>query len=87
MLMNERLFPDPDTFRPERWLDDPQAPDGIQQFTHYLTIFERGTYILELYIGVATLIRRHELQLVDTTVRDVIFYAENTILSPSPGIL
>ncbi|KAK3312515.1 cytochrome P450 [Apodospora peruviana] len=93
MLMNERLFPDPETFRPERWRDDPRAPDGIRPLTHYLTIFGRGTRMClglnlaysELYIGFATLIRRHELRLVDTTVRDVVFYAENTILSPSPG--
>ncbi|KAM7207241.1 cytochrome P450 monooxygenase sdnE [Naviculisporaceae sp. PSN 640] len=93
MLMNENLFPEPGTFRPERWLDDPRAPDGIHPLTHYLTVFGRGTRMClglnlaysELYIGFATLIRRHDLQLVDTTLRDVAFYAENTILSPTPG--
>lgn len=93
MLMNERVFPDPSTFRPERWLDDPRGPDGIHPLTHYLTVFGRGTRMClglnlaysELYIGFATLVRRHHLKLVKTTVRDVAFYAENTILSPWPG--
>ncbi|ROW15478.1 hypothetical protein VPNG_02255 [Cytospora leucostoma] len=93
MLMNERAFPDPTTFRPERWLDDPRGPDGFRPLTHYLTVFGRGTRMClglnlaysELYIGFATLIRRHKLRLVGTSVRDVAFYAENTILSPWPG--
>ncbi|KAF3801981.1 Cytochrome P450 monooxygenase sdnE [Colletotrichum gloeosporioides] len=93
MLMNETVFPDPTVFRPERWLDDPRGPDGIHPLTHYMTVFGRGTRMClglnlaysELYIGFATLIRRHKLRLVDTSVRDVAFYAENTILSPWPG--
>ncbi|KAK1997960.1 putative cytochrome P450 [Colletotrichum falcatum] len=93
MLMNESVFPDPTVFRPERWLNDPRGPEGRHPLTHYLTVFGRGTRMClgsnlaysELYIGFATLIRRHKLRLVDTTVRDVAFYAENTILSPWPG--
>lgn len=93
MLMNERVFPEPTAFRPERWLGDPRGPDGIHPLTHYMTVFGRGTRMClglnlaysELYIGFATLIRRHKLRLVDTSVRDVAFYAENTILSPWPG--
>ncbi|KAK2028120.1 cytochrome P450 [Colletotrichum zoysiae] len=93
MLMNERVFPDPTTFTPERWLGDPRGPDGKHPLTHYLTVFGRGTRMClglnlaysELYIGFATLIRRHKLRLVETTVRDVAFYAENTISSPWPG--
>ncbi|KAI8314310.1 Cytochrome P450 monooxygenase [Colletotrichum sp. SAR11_59] len=93
MLMNENVFPDPAAFRPERWLDDPRGPDDIHPLTHYMTVFGRGTRMClglnlaysELYIGFATLISRHKLRLVDTSVRDVAFYAENTILSPWPG--
>lgn len=93
MLMNEDVFPDPTSFQPERWLDDPRGPDGIQPLTYYLTVFGRGTRMClgmnlayaELYIGFATLIRRHKLRSVDTTVRDAAFYAENTILFPWPG--
>ncbi|PYI21619.1 hypothetical protein BO99DRAFT_430718 [Aspergillus violaceofuscus CBS 115571] len=79
--------------QPERWLHDPRGPDGLHPLTHYLTVFGRGTRMClglnlayaELYIGFATLIRRHRLRLVGTTVRDVAFYAENTILSPWTG--
>ncbi|KAI8262666.1 Cytochrome P450 monooxygenase [Colletotrichum sp. SAR11_239] len=59
MLMNERVFPDPTAFRPERWLGDPRGPDGIHPLTHYMTVFGRGTRMClglnlaysELYIG------------------------------------
>ncbi|KAI8283967.1 Sphingolipid C9-methyltransferase 2 [Colletotrichum sp. SAR11_57] len=75
MLMNERVFPDSTAFRPERWLGDPRGPDGIHPLTHYMTVFGRGTRMClglnpaysELYIGFATLIRRHKLRLVDTS--------------------
>ncbi|TDZ40459.1 Cytochrome P450 monooxygenase sdnE [Colletotrichum spinosum] len=93
MLTNDGVFPDPNSFKPERWLGDPRGPDGIHPLAHYLTVFGRGTRMClglnlaysELYIGFATLIRRHNLRLVETTVRTVAFYAENTILSPWPG--
>ena len=93
MHMDDRVFESPEIFRPERWLGNPRGPDGVKPLTNYLTIFGRGSRMClglnlaysELYIGFATLFRRHELELFETTPRDVEFYSENTILSPWPG--
>lgn len=93
MHMNPSAYPDPTIFRPERWLGNPKGPDGVKPLTHYLTPFARGTRMCtglnlayaEIFIGLATLFRKHEFELFETTRRDVDFYAENLKASPWPG--
>ncbi|CAI7572843.1 unnamed protein product [Penicillium viridicatum] len=93
MHMNEELYPDPTAFRPERWLGNPRAPHGEKPLTHYLTPFAKGTRMCtgfnlayaEIFIGIATVFRRHEFELFETSRRDVDFYAENLKASPWPG--
>lgn len=93
MHTNERVFPEPSLFRPERWLGDPKGPDGIKPLTSYLTTFGRGTRMClglnlahaEIFIGLATLFRRHELELFETTRRDVDFHTEYLKAAPWPG--
>ncbi|KAJ5956777.1 cytochrome p450 protein [Penicillium viridicatum] len=93
MHMNEDLYPDPTAFRPERWLGNPRAPHGEKPLTHYLTPFAKGTRMCtgfnlayaEIFIGIATVFRRHEFELFETSRRDVDFYAENLKASPWPG--
>ncbi|KAI1111785.1 cytochrome P450 [Nemania sp. NC0429] len=93
MHTNTQVFPEPDVFRPERWLGDAKGPDGVKPLTNYLTTFGRGTRMClglnlahaEIYIGLATLFRRHELELFETTRRDVEFHTEYLKAAPWPG--
>lgn len=89
MLMHERFFSDPATFRPECWLYDPRGPDVISPPTHYLTVCGRG---IRMCLGLPSCTSASPrwsgaiiANLVGTTVRDVTFYADKIILSPWAG--
>lgn len=68
------VFPDPDTFDPSRWLDP-----GSAYLDKYMTSFYRGTRqcigkdvaFCELYTFLANLFRRFELEIWDTTDKDM----------------
>jgi cytochrome P450 len=38
---DEEIFPDSDSFIPERWFDDPHTSDGTP-LEHYMVAFGRG---------------------------------------------
>lgn len=90
MHSNADIFPEPFAFHPERWLGDPKGPNGRQPLSNYLCSFGGGSRIciamhlayMELYVGLATLFRRHELHLSDTNRSDVDFALE--MLAPMP---
>lgn len=90
MHLNSDVFPDPFSFRPERWLDNAKAPDGRQPLTNYLTSFGGGSRIcvamhlayLEVYVALAVLFRRHKLQLFETGRSDVEFALD--MVAPMP---
>ncbi|KAF2685008.1 cytochrome protein [Lentithecium fluviatile CBS 122367] len=90
MHTNPHIFPDPFVFRPERWLHDPKGPDGRRPLTNYLTTFGAGSRIciamhlayMELFVTLATVLRRHEFQLFETDRSDVEFALE--MLAPMP---
>ncbi|EED22467.1 flavonoid 3-hydroxylase, putative [Talaromyces stipitatus ATCC 10500] len=82
VMHDKKYFPDPDTFRPRRWLE--KREDGVQLEKYYVP-FGRGTRMCvgqhfaqaEIYLVMAAIFRRFNLQLVDTdfkrdieTVRD-----------------
>ncbi|KAK8047900.1 cytochrome P450 [Apiospora saccharicola] len=87
---DERIFPDPLEFRPERWLGDPMGPDGIHPLSHYLVSFSRGARgclgmdlaVMEVYVGLATIFRRHNMRLFETTRADVDFAID--LVKPVP---
>lgn len=72
-LRDPSVFPDPDTFKPSRWLGDACAPSG-KPLSRYMTVFGRGPRmclgmnfaIASIYIGLATVFRRVELELYAT---------------------
>lgn len=75
---DENLFPYSFMFRPERWLHEPKAPDG-SYLSRYMVSFGRGTRsclgialaYAEMYIALATVFRRCEFDLLQTT-RDAV---------------
>ena len=97
---DEDLFPDSSAFRPERWLGvngtalSAKAPDG-KPLTRYMFAFGKGTRscvgfqlaYAELYIGLATLFRRFELELFDTTRDAVDCWMDRFVPRPKPGTL
>ncbi|ETS73447.1 hypothetical protein PFICI_15052 [Pestalotiopsis fici W106-1] len=93
MHMNEKIFPDPSEFKPERWLDDPKAPDSLKPLSKYLVSFSRGSRgcvgknlaMMELHVALATLFRRHELELYETTKEDVEFAVDLVKPAPKPS--
>lgn len=90
MHTNPTVFPDPQAFKPERWLGEPKGPDGVHQLSNYLVPFGRGSRVclgmplayMELYVALATLFRRHELQLFETERADADFVLD--IVMPMP---
>jgi cytochrome P450 len=93
MHTNAEVFPEPLVFRPERWLGNPKGPNGRQPLTNYLTTFGAGSRIcvamhlayMELFVGLAVLWRRHELQLFETDVSDVEFALDMVASMPHRG--
>ncbi|PYI27674.1 cytochrome P450 [Aspergillus indologenus CBS 114.80] len=76
MHRNPSLFPDPERFDPERWLN---GSEQDRRLNRYLTPFTRGSRIclginmayVELYLALAHLVRRFDWELHETTPEDV----------------
>lgn len=74
MHENPTIFPNPREFRPERWLNQ----EGVR-LERYLVPFSRGTRACiglnlayaEMYMALATLFRRFDLELFETSRADV----------------
>ncbi|KAJ4249831.1 hypothetical protein NW762_012174 [Fusarium torreyae] len=72
------VFPDPDKYDPERWMD----PDRARHLEKYLTTFSRGNrscigkYLAycEVYVTVGQIFRRFDdLRILDTTDKDMVY--------------
>ena len=87
-----RVFPDPTVFKPERWLGHPTSPSG-RPLGRYVVSFGRGPRMClgqhfawaELYIGLASLFRRVELELFETGRDAVDMAAEHFVATPRKG--
>jgi len=72
---NPALFPEPTVFRPERWLEE----NAKERLSRYLVNFSKGTRMClgmnlayaEIYLTLAAVFRRFDLELFETTREDV----------------
>lgn len=84
MHLNEEVFPDSYSYKPERWLCNPKGPDGVKQLSRYMVAFGRGARMClgmqmaycELYLMLATMLRRLKFELFETDRSDVDFYVD-----------
>ena len=89
----ESVFPDSYSFKPERWLDNPKGPDGVKQLSRYMVAFSRGNRMclgmqmayLEMFVTIATMFRRFEMELFQTDRRNVDFYRDFVTAQVKPG--
>ncbi|VUC27941.1 unnamed protein product [Clonostachys rosea] len=92
MHNNENIFPNCQTFKPERWLNNPTGPDGTTPLGHYMVAFSGGTRMCiginlayaEIYIGLATMFRRHRFKLHETDKTDIEFAID--MITPQPKL-
>jgi len=74
---NPAIFPEPKEFRPDRWLKG--GDSSKERLSKYLVNFSKGTRMClgmnlayaEIYLTLAALFRRFELELFETTREDV----------------
>ncbi|KAL5363701.1 cytochrome P450 [Aspergillus floccosus] len=89
---NKDIFPDPTEFRPDRWMGE-----STRELEKYLVPFGSGSRmcigqnlsIAEQVLTIATLFRNYELELYETTSKDVVMASSCMISLPgseSPGI-
>jgi cytochrome P450 len=75
---DEAIFPNSREYIPERWLDNPVAPDGLP-LERYLVCFGRGTRSClginlawtELYLILGMMFRRYKFELHEPSLDDV----------------
>lgn len=86
------LYPEPYEFRPERWESGAKAPDG-KPLKNYLVTFGKGTRhclgmhlaYADLYIGLASFVRRFDCGLFETNRDAVDPYMDCFLPRPKPG--
>lgn len=94
---NPSIFPSPQAFIPERWLDNSAGPTGSdnapKRLDRYLVPFSKGTRaclgmnlaLAELYMTLASVFRRFEMELWETTwERDI--ETKYDFITPSPSL-
>ena len=93
MHHHEEIFPDSYAYKPERWLGNPKGPDGVKSLSRYMVAFGRGSRMClgmamayaEIYITLATLMRRFEFSLYETGRENVEFWRDFLTPQPKPG--
>ncbi|KAK3936257.1 cytochrome P450 [Diplogelasinospora grovesii] len=86
--MDPEIFPDPASFKPERWIES-----RGQHLTKFITAFSRGSRnclgmnlaYAELYLTLAAMIRRFDIELVETGPEDIRIEREMGIGQPRKG--
>ncbi|RJE18137.1 Cytochrome P450 [Aspergillus sclerotialis] len=90
--MDPNLFPEPETFKPERWVI---AAEKKENLTKFIVSFTRGsracigmhlTYV-ELYQAIAILARRFDIELYECSIDDMRFVRDIGLGYPEKGNL
>ena len=92
VLHDEHIFPESHSFKPERWLHNPKAPDG-RPLAAYMVAFGRGSRsclgrelaYAEMYIALANAFRRFDWELYETGVESVAMDHEVFVPRPKVG--
>ena len=92
MHHDESIFPNSHNFDPSRWLHNPKVGGG-KPLTRYLVAFSKGPRMCvgfnlawaQLYIGLANVIRRLDLELFDTDHEAVVMAREFFVPQPKKG--
>ena len=87
---NEELFPDPWSFKPERWTGSDEDRTNLEKF---LVSFGKGSRrciginlaYAEIYLALSTVIEKFDMALFGTDIRDVQFEYDWAILQPRLG--
>ncbi|KAJ5665071.1 uncharacterized protein N7477_007519 [Penicillium maclennaniae] len=90
VLMDPAIFPNPHVFDPERWL---RAAAKGERLDRYLVNFSKGSRICvgmnlvyaELYLILSTLVRRFDLELHETTEKNIGFARDFGTPYPEEG--
>ncbi|CAG7931468.1 unnamed protein product [Penicillium olsonii] len=90
VLTDPEIFPDPHTFDPDRWL---RAAARGQRLDKYMVNFSKGTRICvgmnlayaELYLVLAAFVRRYDMELFETTEKDIAFARDFGTPYPDDG--
>ncbi|KAJ6070453.1 hypothetical protein N7467_011772 [Penicillium canescens] len=90
VLTDPEIFPDPHVFDPERWL---RAAAKGERLDRYMVNFGKGTRICvgmnlayaELFLVLATFVRRFDMELFETTETDIAFARDFGTPYPDEG--
>ncbi|KAL5364358.1 cytochrome P450 [Aspergillus floccosus] len=90
VLMDPNIFPEPHAFDPERWM---RAAAKGERLDRYLVNFSKGSRIClgmnlayaELYLVIATMIRRFDFELYQTSKKDIDFVRDFGTPYPEEG--
>ncbi|KAJ5100196.1 cytochrome P450 [Penicillium angulare] len=93
MHHDETVFPNSTSFKPDRWLGNPKGPDGVKSLNRYMVAFSRGTRmcagsnlaLAQMTLLLAALFRNFDMELYETTRRDVDIYRDMVGLEAAPG--
>ncbi|KAI1258580.1 putative cytochrome P450 [Xylariaceae sp. FL1019] len=91
VLYDDDVYPNPNVFVPERWLDNPRTSNG-DALSRYFVPFGKGPRMciglnlayVEMYLGLATLFRRFTFELYETDITDI--EIKHDFFVPSPKL-
>ncbi|KAF2664438.1 putative cytochrome P450 [Microthyrium microscopicum] len=83
VTMNPGIFPEPESFRPERWMQN-------ERLDKYLANFGKGSRIClginlayaEMFLTLAALFRNFDIELYETTIDDIKFERDLFVATP-----